>query len=140
MFLQGLIALGLGLALLVSPALAQETKPKAPRDAKTLEQQKKDAEGMEFDFVDSSEAYWVTRSLNDTIFNAGYSPNAVNLERDQVRRDDKISRMYKPPEVVEVRIKETGRADADFAYQRQGHQRRVSLSQGNPLAKRRKRL
>ena len=105
MFLKVLMAVGLGVALLASPAFAQDTTKKSPKDAKTQEQQKKDAEGMEFDFVDSSEAYWVTRSLNDTLYNAGYSPNAVNSERDQVRVDGKLSRMYKPPEVVEIKVK-----------------------------------
>lgn len=108
MFHKGLFALGLGVALLASPALAQEstaTTTRTPREAKNLEQQRKEVEGMEVDFVDSSEAYWITRSLNDTLYNAGGSVNSVNLERDQVRKDDKIAKMYKPPQVVEVRVK-----------------------------------
>ena len=61
---------------------------------------------MEFDFVDSSEAYWVTRGLNDTLYNAGYSPNAVSAERDQVRGTaEKVTKMYKPPEVVQMYYK-----------------------------------
>lgn len=105
MFLKGLVALGLGVALLASPAQAQDSAKRTAREAKTIEQQKKEVEGMQFDFVDSDEAYWVTRSLNDTLYNAGGSVNSVNLERDQVRKDDKLAKMYKPPEVVEVRVK-----------------------------------
>lgn len=104
MLTRGLAALGLGLILLTIPALAQEAPKRTAREAKTIEQQRKEVEGMDFDFVDSSEAYWVTRSLNDTLYNQG-SVNAVNLERDQVRKDDKLATMYKPPEVVEVRVK-----------------------------------
>jgi len=105
-FLKGLVALGLGAALLTTPAQAQtqDTTKRTARDAKAIEQQRKEVEGMQFDFVDSSEAYWVTRSLNDTLYNAGGSVNSVNLERDQVRQDAKLSKMYKPPEVVEVRV------------------------------------
>lgn len=115
MFLKGLVAVGLGLALLAGPASAQESqatqgsaKPKTAREAKNIEQQREAVEGMDFDFVDSREAYWVTRSLNDTLYNAGYSPNAVNYEHDQdrARQLAKLSGMYKAPEVVEVRVKD----------------------------------
>jgi hypothetical protein len=105
-FLKGLVALGLVAALFAAPAQAQtqDTTKRTARDAKAIEQQRKEVEGMQFDFVDSSEAYWVTRGLNDTLYNAGGSVNSVNLERDQVRQDAKLSKMYKPPEVVEVRV------------------------------------
>ena len=104
MFLRSMVVVGLGFALFSAPALAQTDKKMSAAEQKTIEQQRKEAEGMEFKFVDSPNAYWVTRGLNDTLYNAGYSPNAVSAERDQVRQDDDdpISKMYKPPQVVEM--------------------------------------
>ena len=109
MFLKGLVALGLGMAIFASPAFAQESgKPKTAREAKNIEQQREAVEGMEFDFVDSREAYWVTRSLNDTLYTSGGSVNSVNYEHDQdrARQLAKLSSMYKAPEVIEVKVKD----------------------------------
>jgi hypothetical protein len=42
-------------------------------------------EDMEMEFVDSPDAIWVNRSVNDTVYWPGMSPNSVYIERDSRR-------------------------------------------------------
>lgn len=58
----------------------------------------------EVQFLDSEDAYWVTRSYNDILFyGAPGSQNAVRLEREQFR-SEALSGIYKPAQIVEIKV------------------------------------
>jgi hypothetical protein len=67
------------------------------------------SDGPDVRFVDSPDAYWVNKSVNDTLYyGAGGSFNAARHERDQFRDDQALLRIYKPTKTVE--IKSSGKA------------------------------
>lgn len=73
------LVLGAAVALLLGgPALAQSTTA-------TSQPSNRKAQDAEVDFVDSEQAVWNTRSVNDSIFMPGASVNSVMYERKAVR-------------------------------------------------------
>ena len=86
------------LTCLAAPSWSQGADSDTTAGTKTSE--KKDS-GVEF--LDSSDAYWVTKGFNDTLYGGG-SVNSVRLERNQFRNNDILSKIYKPTKIVEVTI------------------------------------
>lgn len=75
------LVLGAAVSLLLGgPALAQKTSPNPGSSTSTRR-----AQDAEVDFVDSEQAVWNTRSVNDSIFLQGMSVNSVMFERKAVR-------------------------------------------------------
>lgn len=91
----------LALSLLAAPAYAQSSsRYNEAENAKMRELQT-----PEVQFLNSSEAYWVTKGYNDMLYYGnGGSPNAVRLERDQFRVDQALHGIYKPAQIVEIKV------------------------------------
>ena len=89
-----LMACALTLFCLAAPGWSQG-EPDIPKTERTRQEQE-----PEFEFLDSQDAYWVTKGFNDTLYyNGGGSFNSVRLERDQFRNDDVLRKIYKPGKV-----------------------------------------
>ncbi|MGE0496067.1 MAG: hypothetical protein AB7S38_43080 [Vulcanimicrobiota bacterium] len=89
----------------LTPSLAQSRKRDKNREQTQEEKEKEDVEGAEFTFMDSTEAQWFRRSVNDSIY-YGYTVNGVFNERDRVRLGQEFQ-MYKPAEVTFGKLKQT---------------------------------
>lgn len=92
------LATCLSFGLLLAGPVAAEKSEKAK--SKETVAQEEDDRGPDVSFMDSTEAQWFRRSVNDSVYWPGYSPNAVFIERDQVRTE-KLN-IYKP--TTEVRF------------------------------------
>ena len=73
------------LSLLCTPAFAQSNTPEDPEREPGVK------------FLDSSEAFWFRRSVNDSIYHA-YTVNGVFNERDKVRLGQEF-KIYRPTPV-----------------------------------------
>lgn len=88
------------LALLACLAL-----PGWSQAADSKDEGQKRPSGPEVEFLDSTEAYWVNKGFNDTLFyGAGGSMNSARNERDQFRSDQALRKIYKPTRVIEIRV------------------------------------
>jgi hypothetical protein len=89
-------------SLLAAPAFAQSNSNRYQEgeNAKIRELQ-----SPEVEFLNSSEAYWVTKGYNDMLYYGnGGSVNSVRLERDQFRADQALQGIYKPAQIVEIKV------------------------------------
>lgn len=87
-----------------APTWSQEPQSE-PDTTRTRAEQEPDVE-----FLDSADAYWVTKGFNDTLYyNGGGSVNSVRLERDQWRNDEALKKMQKPLGKIEVKGKSATR-------------------------------
>jgi hypothetical protein len=60
----------------------------------------------EVEFIDSRDSYWVNRSFNDMMFGVnGGVINEAHIERNHDREEEALRKIYKPPTLVEVVIK-----------------------------------
>lgn len=88
----------LGMALLGAPAWGQQSQsPGPPSGSDTApvtdpEAQRKLNE-MKMEFLNTDGAIWVNRSINDTVYWAGYSPNSVYWERDSARTEKAMEKI-----------------------------------------------
>ena len=90
------VAVGLALALtFVTGAGAQEKDKEAKKDR-----------SPSISVMDSTEAQWGRRSINDSIYR-GYTVNAVYLERGRQRLPDSFH-MYKPKPIDESNVVQSG--------------------------------
>jgi hypothetical protein len=90
-----LLACALAVCCLAGPGWSQGADP----DTTPTPRSRSDQDAS-FEFVDSQDAYWVTKAFNDTLYyNGGGSVNSVRLERDQFRNDDVLRKIYKPSKV-----------------------------------------
>ena len=88
------LACALTLFCLAAPGWSQGAEPDTAPPPKAAQEDS----GVEF--LDSPDAYWVTKEFNDTLYmNGGGSINACRLERDQFRSDDVLRKIYKPSKV-----------------------------------------
>ncbi len=95
-----LIVCAAALCCLTGPSWSQG----ADRDTAETAPKNVERKGSDVEFIDSTDAYWVTKSFNDTLYcNGGGSVNSCRLERDQFRNDDVLSKIYKPAK-VEVKV------------------------------------
>lgn len=79
--------------------------PSWSQAASENEGQSRRPKGPDIEFLDSTEAYWVNKSFNDTLFyGAGGSVNSVRKERDQFRNDEALRKIYKPTKIVEITV------------------------------------
>ncbi|MBT9588847.1 hypothetical protein IV102_36265 [bacterium] len=89
------LAGALTLFCLAAPGWSQGAEPDTAAAPRSRQEQEPDVE-----FLDSRDAYWVTKAFNDTLYvNGGGSINACRLERDQFRNDDILRKIYKPSKV-----------------------------------------
>lgn len=93
------LATCLSFGLMLAGPVAAEKSEKA-KSKETVAQEEEEDRGPDVSFMDSTEAQWFRRSVNDSVYWPGYSPNAVFIERDQVRTQ-KLN-IYKP--TTEVRF------------------------------------
>jgi len=93
------IAGALTVLSLMAPTWSQESKPETSDSTTATKRPEPDVE-----FVDSQDAYWVTKAFNDTVYyNGGGSINSVRNERDQFRNDEVLRKIYKPAK-VEIKV------------------------------------
>jgi len=97
-----IILSALVLGCLAVPGWSQGAEPDTSATKTTTEKKTGDVEDVEF--LDSREAYWVTKGFNDMLYyNGGGTPNAVRAERDKFRADEALNKITKPM-VVEVKV------------------------------------
>ncbi len=83
---------------LTTPADAQPKKA-------TQAQQEEDVDDLDVSFMDSSDAVWFRRSVNDSIYN-GYTVNGVFHERGRARLRNDFYR-YSPGQVTFGKVQQT---------------------------------
>lgn len=92
------VVVALGLAVLLSTVASPQNKKS--------DEPKKKKEATSFSVLDSSEAQWGRRSINDSIYR-GYTVNAVYFERGRQRLPDSF-KMYKPTPIGAENVVQTG--------------------------------
>jgi len=96
-----IILSALVLGCLAVPGWSQGAQPDTSDKANT---EKKTGDVEDVEFLDSREAYWVTKGFNDMLYyNGGGTPNSVRAERDKFRADEALNKITKPM-VVEVKV------------------------------------
>ena len=107
------LLLALVLVSVLTPAFAQANRSaeEVYGGAQTSAngQSKQDLQSAEVEFVDSPNAYWVNRGVNDTIYGSGGSVNAVRFERYQTRDEALLNKLRKPMPPVNPQWKWFGR-------------------------------
>jgi len=73
------------------------------------ERPKKKSDAASISVMDSTEAQWGRRSINDSIYR-GYTVNAVYLERGRQRLPDSFH-MYKPSPISEKNVIRSGQGE-----------------------------
>ena len=59
---------------------------------------------FEMQFLNSEGAIWVNRSVNDTVYWPGYSPNAVYNERDAARAEAQVRKIAAGSKVSDLTV------------------------------------
>lgn len=78
----------LAVALAGAPAEAQQSQPaKSDTAPVTDPEAQRKLNEMKMEFLNTDGAIWVNRSINDTVYWSGYSPNSVYWERDSARTE-----------------------------------------------------
>lgn len=83
----------LGAAWLGAPAGAQQSQPSGQTAPATDPEEQKKLNEMKMEFLNAPGAIWVNRSVNDTVYWSGYSPNSVYFERDAARVEAEMQRL-----------------------------------------------
>ncbi|GMU56850.1 MAG: hypothetical protein AMXMBFR33_59960 [Candidatus Xenobia bacterium] len=105
--LKTLILLALvGGARASAPAGAQTQQNKtsptsAPSPATEVDPRLND---VEMQFLNAEGAIWVNRSVNDTVYWPGYSPNAVYNERDAARAEGQVRKIASGTKVSDLTV------------------------------------
>lgn len=89
-----------GGALASAPAGAQ-TEQNKPSPATEVDPRLND---VEMQFLNSEGAIWVNRSVNDTVYWPGYSPNAVYNERDAARAEGQVRKIASGSKVSDLTV------------------------------------
>lgn len=84
----------LGVALIGAPGEAQPPRSTGSQTAPVTDPEaQRKLDEMQMEFLNTDGAIWVNRSINDTVYWSGYSPNLVFGERDMARVEAAMQRL-----------------------------------------------
>ncbi|MCE7874814.1 hypothetical protein DYH09_31210 [bacterium CPR1] len=85
-------------------AQTQQNKPSPPATSPPPAEVDPRLNDVEMRFINAEGAIWVNRSVNDTVYWPGYSPNAVYTERDAARAEGQVRKIASGNKVSDLTV------------------------------------